>query len=232
MTNIAVRFGVKHGDVKLLFLVTGLFLDPSSHNIVAEMYVVERKPNTTVGALVENVDCMMLPLGSEQAQFWRAAVPAMIERCRDWEHGPNCEHNENMARSVVTICSCGMGKSINKDLLEIEEWAELGPYVTRCALSPVFPAPYVEQTRTHWVNTLGSKVGISDEELQEAFDGTSGTQSAGNGRERPQSLTSCQVCGRSENTKKCGRCRSVYYCGENCQKTDWRRHKSSCQQPK
>ena len=232
MTNIAVRFGVKHGDVKLLFLVTGLFLDPSSHNIVAEMYVVERKPNTTVGALVENVDCMMLPLGSEQAQFWRAAVPAMIERCRDWEHGPNCEHNENMARSVVTICSCGMGKSFNKDFSEIEEWAELGPYVTRCALSPVFPAPYVEQTRTHWVNTLGSKVGISDEELQEAFDGTSGTQSAGNGRERPQSLTSCQVCGRSENTKKCGRCRSVYYCGENCQKTDWRRHKSSCQQPK
>jgi len=242
MTNVPVRFGVKQGDLKLLFMITGLFLEPSSHNIVAEIYVVERKPNTSVGALVDKVDCMLLPLTSEQAQFWRAAVPAMIERCRDWEHRENCEHNGKSAGSVVTICSCGMGKSVSKEFFENEEWADLGPYVTHCALSPVFPAPYVEQTRSHAVSTMGSILGLSDQEMEESARGSSGTpstagigrgeaRSTSNGKEGTGSVNACQGCGRSESTKKCGRCKTVYYCGKNCQAKDSKRHKPACQQP-
>jgi hypothetical protein len=38
----------------------------------------------------------------------------------------------------------------------------------------------------------------------------------------------CFVCGESENTKRCATCKSVTYCGKECQSEDWPRHKSAC----
>lgn len=42
----------------------------------------------------------------------------------------------------------------------------------------------------------------------------------------------CGKCSRleqkSEKFKKCARCKSTYYCGRECQKKDWKRHKKSC----
>eukprot|EP01104_Vermistella_antarctica_P010715 TRINITY_DN287_c0_g1_i3.p1 TRINITY_DN287_c0_g1~~TRINITY_DN287_c0_g1_i3.p1 ORF type:complete len:325 (-),score=17.51 TRINITY_DN287_c0_g1_i3:255-1151(-) len=35
----------------------------------------------------------------------------------------------------------------------------------------------------------------------------------------------------SRNLKKCGSCKVIYYCGEDCQKKHWRTHKKSCGQP-
>ena len=37
----------------------------------------------------------------------------------------------------------------------------------------------------------------------------------------------CSVCG-SAATKRCGMCRERRYCGEECQKSDWREHKLVC----
>jgi hypothetical protein len=39
----------------------------------------------------------------------------------------------------------------------------------------------------------------------------------------------CDVCGDShENLKKCGKCRAVRYCSEECQTEDWAQHKHVC----
>lgn len=42
----------------------------------------------------------------------------------------------------------------------------------------------------------------------------------------------CLQCKEPEKTsnkfKKCGACKTVYYCGTNCQKLDWKRHKVFC----
>lgn len=38
----------------------------------------------------------------------------------------------------------------------------------------------------------------------------------------------CKVCGEKDDNKKCGRCKSVYYCGTGCQKVDWYQHKKHC----
>ncbi|KAI0062402.1 hypothetical protein BV25DRAFT_625159 [Artomyces pyxidatus] len=41
---------------------------------------------------------------------------------------------------------------------------------------------------------------------------------------------SCAYCRKEETTKlrRCSRCKSVYYCDENCQKMGWPAHKSRC----
>lgn len=41
--------------------------------------------------------------------------------------------------------------------------------------------------------------------------------------------TSCSVCRKFvDNIKKCSRCKTNVYCGKECQKKDWERHKASC----
>lgn len=43
------------------------------------------------------------------------------------------------------------------------------------------------------------------------------------------SSAKCQVCDLTENLKLCGRCQKVLYCGEACQRKDWKMHKVNCQ---
>ena len=38
----------------------------------------------------------------------------------------------------------------------------------------------------------------------------------------------CKVCGETENTKRCGRCKVVAYCGKEHQTADWKVHKKVC----
>lgn len=38
----------------------------------------------------------------------------------------------------------------------------------------------------------------------------------------------CGHCGKSENLKTCNRCRLTRYCGPECQKADWKKHKATC----
>ena len=39
----------------------------------------------------------------------------------------------------------------------------------------------------------------------------------------------CLTCGvRSRIARRCGACRRASYCGEGCQRLDWRRHQTPC----
>lgn len=38
----------------------------------------------------------------------------------------------------------------------------------------------------------------------------------------------CVQCGQHNNLLQCGRCECVYYCSKQCQKTNWKIHKSIC----
>jgi hypothetical protein len=40
-------------------------------------------------------------------------------------------------------------------------------------------------------------------------------------------LTTCAVCGNA-GTQKCGKCKNIRYCGPDCQKRHWPRHRSEC----
>ena len=40
----------------------------------------------------------------------------------------------------------------------------------------------------------------------------------------------CSACGEMGGTKRCGRCQSVWYCGQGCQVSHWKYHKLVCKQ--
>jgi hypothetical protein len=44
----------------------------------------------------------------------------------------------------------------------------------------------------------------------------------------PVELMPCKICGKMEDTKRCGRCGHVAYCGKEHQKKDWKLHKQTC----
>ncbi|KIJ28732.1 hypothetical protein M422DRAFT_189415 [Sphaerobolus stellatus SS14] len=43
-----------------------------------------------------------------------------------------------------------------------------------------------------------------------------------------EKLDKCQACGKGNDLQLCSRCGEVAYCSTECQKTDWKNHKSSC----
>lgn len=38
----------------------------------------------------------------------------------------------------------------------------------------------------------------------------------------------CANCGKTDSLKSCSSCKKTYYCSKECQKKDWKAHKSSC----
>jgi hypothetical protein len=43
------------------------------------------------------------------------------------------------------------------------------------------------------------------------------------------SLGGCEVYGKGDGVRKCSKCRTVEYCGRDCQKQDWKNHKVCAQ---
>jgi len=40
----------------------------------------------------------------------------------------------------------------------------------------------------------------------------------------------CYTCKKTEDTKRCSRCKSISYCGKECQGMDWERHRLECRE--
>lgn len=54
------------------------------------------------------------------------------------------------------------------------------------------------------------------------------TQSLNGPRVFGHPTEACAVCNEVQGSKRCNKCKSVYYCGMDCQKADWFQHKKVC----
>lgn len=196
--------------------MTGLYIDTASHNIVADAYFFQVTPEHRASRRNVAEDMKFgvkaCNVNLEQYKIWKASLPAMVERCRDWEHNEEtCEYFREIpidgSSETAWLCSCGRGK-VKDDFLLVTEWAEFAPNVVRFALSPLFPAPFVEQTRKQSLFVYERNLEQVKEDIAEN--------------------KACVACGKTGKTKKCGGCGKVYYCGKDCQRKHWKWHKPDC----
>lgn len=153
-------------------------------------------------------------LSREESVLWKRLLPALAERCRTWSHTNNCEYLQgsiplSTADDKPPICSCGQGKAPLDFAKDNKEWKPFSKYLTRIAIAPIFPVPYVEPSMT---------------EHKSRFQSLSKHLPKGD-PSKPQ----CDACGRTDKPlKACARCGDARYCGQECQKQAWKLHKVVC----
>ena len=194
------------GRLTFVFFVAGLYFDYNSQSLVAEAYVMAVTPMST--SVLAGISSDEIPVDEDETNFWSYAIPAMIERCRDWEHTPHCEHTPSR-KEIVPICSCGKGK-IGKEFLNVDTWKQFAPEVTRIAVSPLFAVPYIEPTRGSTPKPLSIRYSFG-----------------ANTNARLGDISTCKMC-QKEAAKKCARCKNAEYCSRECQVKDWQEHKKYC----
>ncbi|KAL8714524.1 MAG: hypothetical protein Q9220_001472 [cf. Caloplaca sp. 1 TL-2023] len=148
-------------------------------------------------------------LSDGESTLWKRLLPTLAERCRiGWNHSEKCEYRARGAIPLSVeeaenpLCSCGEGKVPPDFAKTIKEWAPFSKYVTRIAISPIFPVPYVEPTELDFSTT---------------------------GDEAQTTSARCDKCNSGSNQlKACGGCGKVRYCSRDCQKAAWKTHKAQC----
>jgi hypothetical protein len=170
---------------------------------------------------------VVVVVDAEEMRLWREVLPAWVERCRGglWAHKEGCEYycaEEGVWKAPVSVemwekvvCGCGKGVFPEGWGADIPLWAMFEKHCVRAAISPLF------------ASALAEDVVLSFKELASVC----GRETAG--EEEQDNVNGCRNCGtekskNDEDLKSCGRCRKVKYCGEACQRADWKRHKQAC----
>jgi len=211
-------FALSHpvfGGICTLFFVVNLRTDVSAHSVVADCFVLSLSET-----LVEKLSDPLLSLTKGEAvtlrtsvnemRTWKRLLPVLTERCRDWEHLPQCEYLSSVPVTLEfaksPICSCGYGRGTDA-FLRIPEWRAFAPYVTRAALSPLFAVPFFEKVHDY-TRRMAEPVRLSP------FS----------------SVPRCFSCGSTGSVllRQCSRCKVARYCSKGCQVAHWREHKNVC----
>ncbi|KAG2347543.1 hypothetical protein BDR05DRAFT_958286 [Suillus weaverae] len=223
-------YGLLEEDAMLVIIyITDLRLDLGSHAVVADAWVMPSSPsskkveafNKVSGYVMSSSNMKRLGIAVEERKAWIHLLVAATERCRTWEHKTNCEYRVKGTIPITfdleesPICSCGAGVGAEPFVKKYPLLHPLAPYVTRAAISPLFPLSYIEK-----IGNLEDII-VSNTPLTLA----------------PAAAVRhvCAACGKEEGTSGslmiCGRCKVVRYCSQGCQREDWKGHKKRCVVP-
>lgn len=214
-------FGLNHptkGGVHIIFFISCLRLELANHTVILDAAVLPLTDQLVprihpfLQALTKMGMCS-ITVDDEELNLWKEVLPAMVERCRQWEHRPSCEYKSrgriplSVEGGQPVLCSCGNG-TLPPKFVNIPEWDIVSKYAVRAAISPSFSVPYVEPNQ------------MLDGSLKNKF-------AAGNFD------SGCRTCGKEKsrsggNLSKCSRCGTAKYCSGECQRADWKEHKKVC----
>lgn len=193
-----------------LVFVEDLRVDLASNTVVVDAYILPLT-RAVMSKIFDDLNALSPGTVSvvthhDEMIAWKRLLPAFAERCRKWNHRPDCEYIQkgriplSTEATEVPICSCGVGKDLGTFATR-HKWKSVAPYVTRAAISPLFAVAFLEELGT----PLGGERNTGDE---------------------PR----CAACGGPGKPKllRCARCKKVSYCTAACQKAAWKKHKVNC----
>jgi hypothetical protein len=195
--------------------IDSIKLYSSADTVVADAYiwpltpeVVERHSNDIKTLARHSLPVQCMP---DVFNWWSLFIQASVERSRQWSHSSHCYMNELPQIAYFcdsVLCSCGEGK-VSAEFRANPRWAIFAPFVTRFALSPIFPVPYVDPIGT----------------VFEYFIDTDRNSWPDEG----DVSRKCLCCKSTpKKLKKCAKCGVAKYCSKECQAKDWPRHKTEC----
>lgn len=204
-------FSLNHttaGGVHVLIFISNLRMDLANHTVVLDAAVLPltHEVVSRIGPFLAGISKLSIchiKVDSEELNLWKQVLPALVERCRTWEHQAGCDYlpKGNIPLSVENgqriVCSCGNGRFPPDLILGVPQWSTVSKYFVRAAVSPCFQTPFSEQL----------------------FDfGT---------------LQGCWACRKEKTKNggsllSCGKCHKAKYCSAKCQRADWKSHKLHC----
>ncbi|KAK3347522.1 hypothetical protein B0H65DRAFT_460665 [Neurospora tetraspora] len=187
--------------------------------------------------LLRTLECVDLTVTDAELSLWKSILPSFAERCRTWSHSPSsCEYVTtgghvplSLQKGEPVLCTCGTGH-FPPNYLSLPLWESAAArHATRVAISAPYCSPTVE--RVVFDPVLARK--IAERGLEEAL------------RKKEER---CRCCGKGEEElveelkakggetagktaevlRKCARCLKVRYCSAECQRRDWKTHRTEC----
>jgi len=210
-----------NGGVHVIILASALRLDLANRAVVLDCAVLslhDALMPTIMDSLakLQKFGAVVVKVNDAELRLWCHALPAYVERCRDWAHRNSCEYaisgsiplNAESGKRV--LCSCGSGNLPPNFTSNIPGWNGLSKYAVRATISPAFWAPFADDM---YSPDLGEK-NVADVKKSSVEVG-------------------CASCGKNKQADgggllNCARCMKVKYCSRECQRTDWKTHKSVC----
>ncbi|KAF4334724.1 hypothetical protein FBEOM_11435 [Fusarium beomiforme] len=210
----------KRGGIHMLVFVSAIRIDGDAASVIIDASVIPFTMELITSGRMESfllilreLECGSIDVDDAELALWKKAIPSMVERCRTWSHGKNCEYKRKGATIPLSLkdgeqvlCSCGNGR-LPENFVSLPEWGSAAPNAVRLAISPTYAIPFNEEV-------------IDPADLPKMQNPVARVER-------------CRSCGKPENQegvtlKKCSRCQKVKYCSGECQKRDWKKHRAEC----
>jgi hypothetical protein len=212
----------RNDGMEILIFVSSARLDPCNRTVILDVALIPltrgllSKIKPFLEALNIRMPLIHIVVNKEETKLWKQVIPSLVERCRKWEHGADCEYAaaSRIPLSFDTgkqfLCSCGNGVFPDDYISEIRDWHHVEQYAVRAAISPTFPVPLADKL-----------VSMDDMQRESPV------------RSEEKSGSECWNCGKSKNDegitlRVCSGCHEATYCSRSCQRADSKQHKKVC----
>ncbi|KAI0503106.1 hypothetical protein F5B22DRAFT_662609 [Xylaria bambusicola] len=157
-----------NGGAHVIILASALRLDLSNRAVVLDCAILplhNALMPDIMGSLAKlhAFGVIVVQVDDAEMRLWRHALPAYVERCRDWTHRDDCEYAIscsvplNAENGKRVLCSCGSGKLPSNFISNVPGWKGLSKYAVRATISPAFWAPFADDMYSPDLGNLGKK---------------------------------------------------------------------------